>query len=226
MKHFISLTILAAIASQASAQSLYLRKPEVKLDDAGKPDSAANLREVSFLFVEPPTPRKFALHDLVTIVVDETSRESSKQKLDTKKDYEISAELSKFPSLEAFLDGQLAGRTLSPKPEVGLDANNKFKGEGTYDRSDRFNARITAKVIDVKPNGTLVIEARKEIKKNEEATVLVLSGECRTDDITNANTVLSSQLAELTITSKADGQVKDSATKGWIPRLFEAIFAF
>jgi flagellar L-ring protein precursor FlgH len=81
-------------------------------------------------------------------------------------------------------------------------------------------------VIDVKPNGILVLEARKTIQKNEEHQSIVLSGQCRTEDVTNANSVLSSQLAELTLISKQEGQVKDAATKGWIPRIIEALFAF
>jgi len=94
------------------------------------------------------------------------------------------------------------------------------------DRSDRFSDRITATVIDVKPNGVLVLEAKRTVKKDDEEQNLVLSGECRREDVTQNNTVLSTQLAELTLVSKNTGQVKDSATKGWIPRILEAIFNF
>jgi flagellar L-ring protein precursor FlgH len=81
-------------------------------------------------------------------------------------------------------------------------------------------------VIDVKPNNTLVIEARKTIQTNDEIKVLVLSGVCRRDDVTNANTVLSSQLADLTIIQTTEGELRDGSKKGWITGLFEAIFNF
>jgi flagellar L-ring protein precursor FlgH len=218
--------VVVGAESVASAQSLYLRKPKVALNERGEVDSGAMLKEVSMTYIDPPKPKTFKIHDQVTIIVDETSRESSKQTLDTKKDYDNSASLSKFPSLEALLDLQLVGGGNDNGPELGLNSKQKFKGEGTYDRSDRFSARITAKVIDVKPNGILVLEARKTIQKNEEHQSIVLSGQCRTEDVTNANSVLSSQLAELTLISKQEGQVKDAATKGWIPRIIEALFAF
>jgi flagellar L-ring protein precursor FlgH len=217
---------LAAPVTMAAAQSLYLRKPKVALNERGEVDSGAMLKEVSMTYIDPPKPKTFKIHDQVTIIVDETSRESSKQTLDTKKDYDNSAALTKFPSLEALLDLQLQGGGNDNGPELGLNSKQKFKGEGTYDRSDRFSARITAKVIDVKPNGILVLEARKTIQKNEEHQSIVLSGQCRTEDVTNANSVLSSQLAELTLISKQEGDVKDAATKGWIPRIIEALFAF
>lgn len=71
-----------------------------------------------------------------------------------------------------------------------------------------------------------MLEARKRIQKDEEIQELVLAGNARREDVTDANTVLSSQLAELTLNSTNTGQVKDSATKGWIPRVLEAIFNF
>ncbi|MBU6413827.1 MAG: flagellar basal body L-ring protein FlgH [Planctomycetes bacterium] len=218
--------ILGGPASLACGQSLYLRKPKVAVNERGEVDPGAMLKEVSMTYIDPPKPKTFKIHDQVTIIVDETSRESSKQTLDTKKDYDNSAGLSKFPSLEALLDLQLQGGGNDNSAELGIDSKQKFKGEGTYDRSDRFSARITAKVIDVKPNGILVLEARKTIQKNEEHQSIVMSGQCRTEDVSNANTVLSSQLAELTLISQQEGQVKDAATKGWIPRIIEALFAF
>lgn len=212
--------------AMASAQSLYLRKPKVALNERGEVDPGVMLKDVSMTYIDPPKPKTYKVHDQVTIIIDETSRESSKQTLDTKKDYDNSAALSKFPSLEALLDLQLQGGGNDNTAELGINSKQKYKGEGTYDRSDRFSARITAKIIDVKPNGVLVLEARKTIQKNEEFQSIVLSGQCRTEDVTNANSVLSSQLAELTLISKQEGQVKDAATKGWIPRLLDALFAF
>ncbi len=218
--------VVCGPVSVTCAQSLYLRKPKVALNERGEVDSGAMLKEVSMTYIDPPKPKTFQIHDQVTIIVDETSRESSKQTIDTKKDYDNSAGLSKFPSLEALLDLQLQGGGNDNAAELGLNSKQKFKGEGTYDRSDRFSARITAKIIDVKPNGILVLEARKTIQKNEEHQSIVMSGQCRTEDVSNANTVLSSQLAELTLISQQEGQVKDAATKGWIPRIIEALFAF
>jgi flagellar L-ring protein precursor FlgH len=222
----VAACIFAGPVACASAQSLYLRKPKVAINERGEADSGAMLKEVSMTYIDPPKPRTYKVHDQITIIIDETSRESSKQTLDTKKDYDKSAALTKFPSLEALLDLQLQGGGNDNPAALGINSKDKYKGEGTYDRSDRFSARITAKIIDVKPNGILVLEARKTIQKNEEFQSIVLSGQCRTEDVNNANSVLSSHLAELTLISKQEGQVKDAATKGWIPRLLDALFAF
>lgn len=213
-------------ASGARGQSLFQQPVQVQLDAENKPDPQAEVRIASLMFVQAPKAKTFKTHDQITIIIDERSTANSSQTLDTKKDYDLNAALTKFPSLEAFLEGQIKNGDSQSRADLALTSKNKFKGEGTYDRTDRFSARITATIIDVKPNGVLVLEARKRIQKDEEIQELVLAGNARQEDITDANTVLSSQLAELTLNSTNTGQVKDSANKGWIPRVLEAIFNF
>ncbi len=217
---------VAGMTGEAGAQSLFRRdvRPAVNADN--QPDPNGALRMSSLMFVEPPKPREFQPHGQITIIIDETSRASSKQTLDTKKDYNNNASMTQFPSLEHLLELQLQNGDTTNPANLAVNSKNKFKGEGEYDRSDRFTAKITAEIIDVKPNGTLVLEARKSIVKDKETQTLVLSGRCRGEDVTTANTVLSSQLADLTLVQHNEGQVKDTATKGLIPRALEALFNF
>lgn len=217
---------LLSLAGTAAAQSLFLQPVATPLDSANQPDTQANIKAASLLFVQKPKPKEFAVHDQVTIIIDERSTISADQSLDTKKDYNFNAAVTDFPSLQAFLEGQLNNGDSTAGAALGIDSKNKFKGEGTYDRTDRFSARITATVIDVKPNGTMVLEAKKTIQRDKESTLLILSGACRREDVTDANTVLSTQLADLSLVTKNEGQVKDSSTKGLIPRVLEAIFNF
>jgi flagellar L-ring protein FlgH len=212
--------------ANVSAQVMLTGSAPIPKDAIGQPDTLASLRTVSLLMVEPPKPRVYEIHDKVTIIISETSSQTSKQKLDTKKDVSITGGVNQFPNLLDLVEGKFTNANGSPITGVDASSSNQFKGEGTYDRSDRFSDRITATVIDVKPNGVLVLEAKRTIKKDEEEQTLVLSGECRREDVTQNNSVLSTQLAELTLISRNTGQVKQSATKGLIPRIFEALFNF
>jgi flagellar L-ring protein precursor FlgH len=218
---------LALIAHPCSAQSLLRQEPPPPAVDAdGNPDQGAELRPVSLFLVEEPKPKDFAIHDKVTIIISETSRQSSQQVLDTKKDASVKASLKDFPDLMKLLEAELTTDNGSPITSVDVSSGQKFKGDGKYERSDRFTDRITATVIDVKPNGVLVIEARRTIQRDKEITTVVVSGECRREDVTAENTVLSTQLADLTLRSTNEGDVKETASKGWITNLFEAIFNF
>lgn len=218
--------VLTSSVCVAQGQTLLSQAPPpqpvaARDEEPMNPDLAA----LSLTVVESPKPKTFEVHDLITIVIAESSKSSSSQKLDTKKDTNFKATLAQFPALMKFLEAELTnGQTTSVG--VDLSSGQKVKGDGKYERDDRFADRITAEVIDVKPNGRLTLEARRMIQKDEELQTLVLQGECRREDVTNANTVLSTQLAGLTLRAQNEGHVKDAADKGWITRVFEAVFNF
>jgi flagellar L-ring protein FlgH len=217
----------ALVASGAWAQTFYDVRPGVPTDEFGDPDVSGPLRSMSMLFINVPEPRRYGVHDLVTLIIDETSAAESKQSLDTKKEYDISGGVESFPDLIKLLELRLEGGDRQNLASLGIDAEQEFKGSGTAKRSDRFVARITAEIIDVKPNGTLVLEARKTVaSQNGESKTIVLSGVCRQEDITRANTINSSQLANLRISQTTEGEVAKSSRKGLIPRVLEAIFNF
>ncbi len=216
----------AALVAGAQGQSLFQRDVGVPLDLSGSPDYGASLRSLSMFAVEAPQPRTYAVHDLVTIIVNETSRATSEQSLETKKnstaDASIDALIDPVQLLELRLRAGLdEGVTLAQ-----LAAKRDFKGEGDYERTDRFEARVTAQVIDVKPNGTIVLEARKQIVRDDEITTIVMSGICRREDITTANTVLSTQLANLSLVQHNEGKVREAAKKGILTDVFDTLFNF
>lgn len=216
-----------ALPSTALAQSFYDLQVETPVNELGEPDPHAPLRAMSMLYIDVPEPRQYEIHDLVTLIIDESSSAESKQTLDTKKDYDLGADVTAFPDLLELLELRLQPGDRSDIASLGVGSNQKFKGEGTAKRSDRFVARITAEIIDVKPNGTLVVEAKKVVQSQDgESKTIVLSGVCRQEDITDANTINSSQLANLHIAQTTEGEISKTAKKGFIPRVLEAIFNF
>jgi flagellar L-ring protein precursor FlgH len=216
---------VAFLAPAASAQSMLRDADDDKPASLTAPP-AEPLKETSLIQVEAPKPKDFAVHDLVTIIVSEQHKASSEAKLDTKKDTSLKAKLSKFPDLAAFLEANLQQGGSTPIVEADVSSGTTFKGDGKYETKEGLTDKITATVIDVKPNGTLVLEARRTISKDEQTQTLVLSGVCRRDDVTDNNSVLSSQLAELTVGVETTGAVKEAAKKGVLTRVFEAIFNF
>lgn len=199
----------------------------VQSNDLAVNPVAEQLRGYSLFSVTPAPPRRYGKHDLVEVIINESSVEKVEQTLDNKKNYDLKAELSRFPSFAAlFNDLALREGIGTPRPGVGVTNSNTYKGEGKFNRKDQVSAKISATVIDVKPNGNLVLEARESLQTGKEIKTMVLSGICRSDDITKSNTLLSSQLANLTIRIEHEGQVEDTANKGLIPRILETIFNF
>lgn len=222
--------LISAMAAPALAQSLLVR-PATGVGAAPttpgeeRPPSFIALNQASMMAIEAPKPREFNVHDLVTIIIEESSRQEAEQSLETDKQYDLSAALAQFPDLKKLLQGELTNG-IDATPRLDLRHDQSFSGDGKYEREDRFTARITAEVIDVKPNGVLVLEARKHIEKDREKQTLIIAGACRGEDVTRNNTILSSQMADLTLAVKNEGDVKKAGKKGAIPRVLESLFAF
>jgi flagellar L-ring protein precursor FlgH len=221
-----AMLVVAAGCSLSFGQAQARLKAEVELDAEGKPDTRAPLRAVSRYLVEAPKPKAIEVHDIITIVINESSKQSAQQKVESKTDSSLTASLKKFPDLGKLIEGELATGDGSPVAAVDVAGGDKFKGDAKYERNDRFTDRISAEVIDVKPNGTLVLEARRTVTKDDEVQTVVLSGRCRREDVTNANSILSSQMADLNLKVSNEGELRESNQPGWITRAFRTIFDF
>lgn len=178
---------------------------------------------VSFFAVPAPEPTVLRKHDLITVIVREESASKSAGKTKQQKEYELTAALREYIDID-FSDLRL--RSNESDQAVDFKAEREFSGKGDTDRRDSFVTRITAEVIDVKPNGTLVIQARKRIASDDDEQTFILTGTCRTADITADNTVLSTQLHELNLEKHTKGPVRDATRRGLIPRLIDRISPF
>lgn len=181
--------------------------------------------DVSPFAVPPAKPRTLQKHDLVTIVVREQSQIASDGKTETKKDGSIDASIDQLPTFN-LADFALGNAIGTVKPQIKLGGQRDFNGEGKIERTDSFTARIQAEVVDVKPNGTLVLQARKRIVTDEDEQLFMLSGVCRVQDILPDNTVLSSQLFDSELKKTHSGVVRDSTKRGWVPRALDWLNPF
>ena len=210
-----------AVLSQRQSGSLLKR--ELAAKTAPGP---VGLEQVSFFAVPKPEPKTIKKHDLVTIIIREESEFSSEGTTETTKDMNLQAAVNDLIKLN-LRQLQINPGGVGDEPlEIDMNASRTFNGEGTVDRSDSLVTRITAEVLDVKPNGTLVLQARKKIKTDEEEKELILTGVCRVEDISADNTVLSSQLHDQDIRMDHKGAVRDSTKRGWVPRLLDILNPF
>jgi len=193
---------------------------------ASRPDPAqVKPAQVSFFAVPEPEPRTLKAHDLVQIIVREQSEITSKGTNNMTRDSELDAKVSNFVKLK-LNSLTLQGLQPSTAPEINLTGTRSFQGQGEVDRSDSFTARITAEVVDVKPNGTLVLQARKTIKSDEEEQQFILTGICRVEDVTADDTVLSTQMFDLQLQKNHKGDVRQATKRGTLGKLLDVINPF
>lgn len=188
--------------------------------------SRANLHAVSYFAVPEPEPRTLKKHDLVTIIVREESEYKSEGTTDLKKEAALEAKIDEWIKL-ALSNVEIEGGAIGANPpSIKMSGSRDLKGEATVDRTDSLTLRVTAEVIDVKPNGTLVLQARQRIRTDDEEQIFILSGICRAEDVTPDNTILSTQMFDKDVVKKHTGAVRDTTKRGFLPKLLDAISPF
>lgn len=222
---------IPALGAEEDAPSSSLtarRRPAPKVNASGRLEADHELRQRSLFAVAAPEARVYKVHDLVQIVIRETSKATSSQELEAKKDYSLDAKIPDWPDfrLEDLLNFQIAAGSTVVDPKVKVEAGKEFKGEGDYERKDDLTARLSAEVIEVLPNGNLILEARTFIKTDKEEATLKVTGMCRPEDVTAANTVQSQQIHDLKVEKLHEGELKEASKKGIIAKVLDKIFAF
>lgn len=225
-------TALPTVDALGQTSSLGARK---RTDMAGKPPPVVpreapgrerNLtyERYSWISVRPVPPKTFKPGDLLTIIVRERRKYEAEADLEIKKQFDAKSELKAFVNLVGGGIGASAFRR--GRPTIDYKYKGRVKNEGDTNREDRLTMRVTATIIDVKPNGLLVLEARKRIRHDEEISEITLTGTCRKEDVTPDNTVLSTQLADANVTINNQGALRAASSRGWIAKLLDLVKPF
>lgn len=159
------------------------------------------------------------INDLVTVNVVETVSASGSADSSLDKSSSASASLTKLFGLESKFPG-----FLDPSALASLGASSEFKGGGLTSRNGMLSAVITARVVEVLPNGDLGIEGIREIDINGDRQMLVLTGVVRAADIGPGNVVPSTAVGQMRVRYFGRGLIKDNLSPGWVVRILNKIF--
>jgi len=178
----------------------------------------------SWISMMPPAPKAFRVHDLLTVIVRQQRKFEADADLKTEKEFDLNSQLDAFLK---FTQGGVGAATFRRgKPNIDYRFDNELKTKGDTSREDKLITRLTATIIDVKPNGTLVIEGRGRIEHDDESSTITIIGTCRKEDVTADNTVLSTQVADLEIVVANAGALRKASSRGWIPKLLDMLSPF
>ncbi len=155
--------------------------------------------------------------DLITVILEEKTNAAKKASTSARKDSDIN-----MPSPTVFgLPVTAAGNLILNN---SVDSGTAFSGEGDSSQSNSLSGNITVTVAQVLPNGNLVVRGEKLLTLNQGSEVVRIQGIVRQIDITPANTVKSTQIANARITYAGNGIIADSNKAGWATRFFNSAF--
>lgn len=176
--------------------------------------------------------RAHKVGDLVTINIVETSSATKKASTQSARESSINAGVDNLLGWEGKLKHLTSFGNSSVRKNYDSAAmfkgslTNSFNGSGSTTRDESMTASITARVIEVKPNGNLFIKGSREVKVNNETQFIILSGLIRPVDISPDNTVLSSYIGEARIEYIGTGSVSDKQRPGWLARAVDFVWPF
>ncbi|MDQ8023756.1 MAG: flagellar basal body L-ring protein FlgH [Moraxellaceae bacterium] len=117
------------------------------------------------------------------------------------------------------------GKFLAPL-QVGAGTDSSFNGQGSAAANNTFNGTIAATVIDVFPNGNLLVSGEKKLAINTGDEFIRFSGIVNPTNVTSMNTVQSVQVADARIEYKGSGYIDEAQSMGWMQRFFNLILPF
>ncbi len=170
-------------------------------------DASPNL----FLFRDV---RAHNVNDIVSIVVVENSTATNSANTATQKKGDVSATTPGFLGIK------------TPSNPLAINSALDFSGQGSTSRTGQLNASLTARVVQLLPNGDMVIEGTKQVTINKEHQHLTVRGTIRQYDISPTNVVLSTAIANMQVDFDGKGIISDANKPALLSKIFKYVLPF
>jgi flagellar L-ring protein precursor FlgH len=163
--------------------------------------------------------KAFRLHDVVSIVVMESLAASTDGQV---KNSRASNASSALTSLFGALKTSNSLQNL-----VGANAASGLTAQGQSTTNSSLDTTFGAEVVDVLPNGMLVVQATRQLTFSQQTQLIELRGLVRPEDVSSQNQVLSTAMTDLELEVTGKGIVNDSTYRqNPLVRLLERLVIF
>jgi flagellar L-ring protein precursor FlgH len=156
--------------------------------------------------------------DLLTINIVETTSASQTAATPTVMGY--------TPSPSKLGLAGIMGGAANFDTSVSASGAQKFEGKGDSAQKNAVSGLISVTVIEVLPNGNLLVSGEKQMGINEGTEYVRFSGVVNPSTISSANTVPSTQVADARIEFKGRGEIDSAQAMGWMTRFFLSVLPF
>jgi len=154
-----------------------------------------------------------SIGDVLTIRITEDSKVDNKAKRDLQK------QTARSSDFNGDLDfGSIAGFTMS------AESSNELKSKADFKDERSFVDRVSVVVVDILPNGNLVVIGTRDRNIAGDVQTIEVSGIVRSSDIAFDNTVKSEQVANFRIVTRNGGISAPYTRPGWLGRIFDVLW--
>jgi len=107
---------------------------------------------------------------------------------------------------------------------ASISGSDSFKADGAAASRNTTTGNVTVTVVDVQPNGNLVLEGTQSIWNNKNEHKITFKGICRPEDITANNTIPSTKIAAATVRFDGKGPLNSKQRQGILTQIFNFLF--
>ena len=158
--------------------------------------------------------------DVLTIIISENTKIDNKVKRDLEKTTSNSLD---FNGDNAKIDHIIPS---IPSLKFEAESSKSLNGKSDYKDERKFEDRITVIVMDVNPNGTLVVMGTREREVGGDKQIIQASGIVQPRDILYDNSIRSDQVANFKLISINDGVTKSYNEPGWLGKIVDFLWPF
>jgi flagellar L-ring protein precursor FlgH len=144
--------------------------------------------------------------DILTVLIEIDDSAKTTNQTTTSRQSDMTAGIPHLLGLESSL-GKILPKGFDPANALGTNTKTDQAGAGAITRSEKMSLTIAAVVTAVLPNGNMVIQGVQEVRTNAELRQLTVAGIVRPEDVSSANTVRHTQIAEARISYGGRGDI-------------------
>lgn len=152
--------------------------------------------------------RNFQVGDVITVLLNESTQAARTQNGTITRDSSNTLVPTGMQNYGAGLGGLMKGINMT-----GGSVSNK--GTGAADQQASLNGSVAVAVVEVMPNGNLVLRGEKQLALTEGTEVIQVAGIIRPEDVAPNNTVQSRRLANAQIAYRGTGDLANATRAGW-----------
>jgi len=169
--------------------------------------------------------RARARGDILTVVIEIDEEAEIKNRTDRTRDASEGLSIPDFFGLPSLADDVLPGEnTLSPA--IDASSSSSSSGDGNIKREDKVTLQVAATVLDLLPNGHMVIAGSQEVRVNHELRDLQVAGIIRPEDISRRNTITYEKIADARIVYGGRGVISDVQQPRYGQKLLDAVLPY
>ncbi len=208
--------VLLALVGCGSAPSSIVQQPTTARPQALPVQTAGNGTIYQPAAYRPLFEDRRARHvgDTLTIAINEKTQASKKASSTGEKTGEVETSI-----------GNITGLPLKMLQGLGVTAesSNTYDDKSEVNSGNNFTGNVAVTVVEVLPNGNLVVAGEKQIALDKSTEFIRLSGVVQPDTILVGNTVPSSQVADARFEYRTSTNFDKAELMNWLGRFFLSV---